>query len=79
MTKTTKTLTLSFVKQKVVSTVGQDFLDDLTADKNQFALYNSPDFYTWSTIKDDYPVLEARIKAKEKILADVIKTIYSSN
>ena len=79
MTKTTKTLTLSFVKQKLVSILGQDFLDDLTADRNQFALYNSPDFYAWPTIKDDYPILEARIKAKEKILAEEIKTIYSSN
>ena len=79
MTKTTKTLTLSFVKQKLVSILGQDFLDELTTDRNQFALYNSPDFYAWPAIKDDYPILEARIKAKEKILADAIKTIYSSN
>ena len=79
MTKTTKALTLSLVKQKLVSTLGQDFLDNLTADRNQFALYNSPDFYAWPTIKDDYPILEARIKAKEKILAEEIKTIYSSN
>jgi hypothetical protein len=79
MTKTAKTLPFNFVKKKIVSTLGQDFLDDLAADRNQFTLYNSPDFYAWPAIKDDYPVLEARIKAKEKILADLVKTIYSSN
>lgn len=76
MTTTKKTRTLDFVKQKVVENFGQDFLDELTADKNQFALYNSPDFYAWSTIKDDYPVLEAKIKAKEKMLVEFLNKIY---
>jgi hypothetical protein len=75
MTTTKKTRSLDFVKQKVVENFGQDFLDELTADKNQFALYNSPDFYAWSKIKDDYPVLEAKIKAKEKMLVQFLNTI----
>jgi hypothetical protein len=76
MTKTKKTLTLSFVKEKVVETFGQNFLDELTADKNTFALYNSPDFYAWTAIKDDYPIVKERIEAKEKMLTEFLKTIY---
>jgi len=77
MTTKNKTgLTRDFVKQQVESAFGRDFLDELTTDKNQFALYNSPDFYAWSAIKDDYPILEAKIKAKEKMLVEFLKTLY---